>query len=222
MLSITGCVSEIAISFQFLKGLTFQSVRLNEPIVDTPYRTMDFITENGDVYQLFNGNDTCDELGLKDIEGDLDDLIGSPIILAEVTESDYIEYTERVWIFYRLATAKGYVVIRFYTTTDGWYSDDAITVRKGTFIEMEKYRQFIAARFNASIVYEPNDGYDKYSQGQVIKSSVPMEYSCPDEGVITLLNDLVRAEWITVSDDWKCTVTHYFELDESKLYRLAV
>lgn len=66
---------------------------------------------------------------IDDIEGDVRDLVGQPLVVAEDVSSDdfpappgdYVEsYT---WTFYRLATAKGFAVIRWLGESNGYYSE---------------------------------------------------------------------------------------------------
>jgi hypothetical protein len=82
-------------------------------------------------YKLSHSQDCCVRVSLVDIEGDLDDLLGSPIVLAEESTSSELyngepngDYTESfTWTFYRLATAKGFVVFRWLGESNGYYSE---------------------------------------------------------------------------------------------------
>lgn len=106
--------------FSDLKGHTLQSV---ESSIDE----IVFTLQNGDKYRLYHSQDCCESVTIEDINGDLQDLVGSPIMRAEEsTNNDNPK--ERpddswTWTFYRLATMKGWVVIRWYGESNGYYSE---------------------------------------------------------------------------------------------------
>jgi hypothetical protein len=71
---------------------------------------------------------------IESIVGDLADLVGEPLLMAEeVTHVDenppgvtVPEYQESfTWTFYKFATRKGYVDVRFYGTSNGCYGEKA-------------------------------------------------------------------------------------------------
>jgi hypothetical protein len=72
--------------------------------------------------------DCCEHVYIEDICGDLEDLVGAPLVEAEEV-SNYDagplgEYDESyTWTFYRFRTRKGSVTVRWYGTSNGYYSE---------------------------------------------------------------------------------------------------
>ena len=94
---------------------------------------MVFTTNNGETYRLFNdiGCSACERPALiEDICGQLEDLIGNPLLLAEevsicktVSKSLKRGYlSEELWTFYKLATNRGAVSIRWYNERSWSYA----------------------------------------------------------------------------------------------------
>lgn len=85
-----------------------------------------FVSENGTVFRMYHEQDCCESVKIDDIVGDLSDLKGSPIIMAEEVggESGKDEFFESyTWTFYKIATNKGSVTIRWYGSSNGYYSE---------------------------------------------------------------------------------------------------
>lgn len=119
------------VEFSKLLGKTLKSV---EQISD---EKLVFTTTEGEVYKMFHRQDCCEHVTIEDVCGDLQDLVGEPILLAEEVTSDKNpegitkEYQESfTWTFYKLATRKGYVDIRWYGESNGYYSESVDFVRE--------------------------------------------------------------------------------------------
>ena len=98
------------------------------------------------VYKLWHNQDCCEGVDIQDICGDLNDLIGEPLVVAEQAESGdrwegLPEYGDSwTWTFYRLATRKGMVVIRWLGQSNGYYSESVDFERLSSDAEEAKAR----------------------------------------------------------------------------------
>lgn len=82
-----------------------------------------FTTEDG-ILSMRHQQDCCEAVQIKQIDGDINDLVGTPILNAycETNPVKDLDYGIGQWTFYRLQTAKGPVVISWYGESNGYYS----------------------------------------------------------------------------------------------------
>lgn len=90
---------------------------------------MKFVLEDGTGFVFHHHQGCCESVSIEDVCGDLSDLEGSPITMAEEIESDPpkverdYEPDSETWTFYKFATEKGYVTVRWYGTSNGYYGE---------------------------------------------------------------------------------------------------
>lgn len=85
-----------------------------------------FECSDGSKYLMFHQQECCEDVYVEDICGDVEKLIGHPLFKTEVAskKTDASEDYSATWTFYHLATIKGYVDIRWYGTSNGYYSEE--------------------------------------------------------------------------------------------------
>lgn len=107
---------------------------------------MIFTDTEGNQFKFYHEQDCCEDVSIEDIVGDLSDLVGTPLLKAEEVENHPYEkqwgdslvptkYGGRetpdggcvddsyTWTFYKFATIKGYVDVRWYGSSNGYYSE---------------------------------------------------------------------------------------------------
>lgn len=116
-----------------LLGKTLLNIQMSQTLnSDSINDFLIFYTSDGEKYLMSHFQDCCEEVSIEDINGDLQDLFGSPILQAEqvVSQNETPEGVEQpssqesyTWTFYKFATIKGYVTIRWFGTSNGYYSE---------------------------------------------------------------------------------------------------
>jgi len=114
--------------------------------VDDTLTEIKFTCSDGDTYEMYHSQDCCEDVSIEDICGDLDDLVGNPLLEAEAVTCEMINELpneaeimwevlktpelldrnpgdgDQEWTFYKFATIKGSVTIRWYGSSNGYYS----------------------------------------------------------------------------------------------------
>jgi hypothetical protein len=98
---------------------------------------INFVCSDGSKYKLYHSQDCCEQVSIDDIVGDFKDLIGEPLLMSEevsnVDEPNKEDGNESfTWTFYKFATIKGYVTVKWFGSSNGYYSESV------DFVELEK------------------------------------------------------------------------------------
>lgn len=84
-----------------------------------------------ETFVMYHQQDCCESVCVDSIEGNIEDILNTPILLAEevtnrdANRSDGITNVDDsfTWTFYTIATGIGTVVIRWYGFSNGYYSE---------------------------------------------------------------------------------------------------
>lgn len=94
-----------------------------------------FCTSYGN-FSMYHSQDCCESVVIDDIEGDWKDIIGQRLLQAtestNKTDSDIGNGKPTdsfTWTFYKLATIKGYLTIRWLGESNGYYSE-SVSIKK--------------------------------------------------------------------------------------------
>ena len=110
------------VPFSTLCGLTLSAIDRSGD------ESITFIVDESLKFVMRHDQDCCETVSIEDVNGDLSDLVGSPILKAEESSNSddpkKDEYDDsHTWTFYHIRTNKGTVTIRWYGTSNGYYSE---------------------------------------------------------------------------------------------------
>lgn len=86
--------------------------------------------EDGSVLRLYHHQECYEDVWLEDVCGDVNDLVGYPLLICEEVSSVGYHLTDTAyrssctWTSYRFATRRGWVELRWCGTSNGYYSEE--------------------------------------------------------------------------------------------------
>lgn len=87
---------------------------------------VDLYTSDGEHFRMQHDQDCCECVEVEDVVGDVEDILNTPILLAEESTQkgpDGEWGDTSTWTFYRLQTIKGPLVIRWLGESNGYYGE---------------------------------------------------------------------------------------------------
>lgn len=119
--------------FSDLVGLTLVDISAGDDWIE-------FREASGRKFMMDHNQNCCESVSVEEVIGDFKDLLNTPILVAEERTSHVLDPIDRVkirigvmedqssgesetWTFYELRTIKGSVTIRWYGTSNGYYSE---------------------------------------------------------------------------------------------------
>ena len=84
-----------------------------------------FTFDDGATAKWHHIQNCCEGVSIDDVNGDWDDIVGSPLLVCEGRSSygdtDYGD--SETWTFYTYRTSKGSVDVKWYGSSNGYYSE---------------------------------------------------------------------------------------------------
>lgn len=140
------------VKMEELEGLVFSKIVEGDDEIK-------FFTDDGDVYTMHHLQDFCESVTLEEVIGDFEDLLGTPILESRESSSgdrkeaemdlldgeDYVMMKlktfssgsndvyaaeSETWTFYNFRTIKGSVTLRWYGTSNGYYSESVYITKE--------------------------------------------------------------------------------------------
>lgn len=84
-----------------------------------------FKVNENEYFKMYHEQDCCENVEIEDVVGNVENLLNTPILGYEVkTQEDENASESGTFTFYTFRTIKGYVDIRWYGESNGYYSEE--------------------------------------------------------------------------------------------------
>lgn len=163
-----------------------------------------FYCSDGSVYEMLHDQDCCESVYLEDFCGDIDDLCDADIHEFRVDTSDNVDHRdddECQWTFYNIRTSKGYVTLRWYGSSNGYYSVDV-----DFYVVKAPHHIFKPFSENAELSPYESFDYESYKSGCAFNVSMILK-----NGDQKLFSDCKRVFYNESSD-----MVHIWNKDDVK------
>lgn len=116
-------------SIEYLLGKSLCNIFVNSEKTEILFQINDGYRNDYKFLRMYHEQDCCEDVSIEDIVGDLQDLIHEEITMAECVTNRNENFKNDndvpgTWTFYKLATKKGYVTLRWYGESNGYYSEE--------------------------------------------------------------------------------------------------
>jgi len=89
--------------------------------------TISFVFDDDTAALWYHEQDCCESVGIDDVNGDWNDLIGVPLLIAEERDGETGEDKDYdysyTWTFYTFRSIHGSVDVKWFGTSNGYYSE---------------------------------------------------------------------------------------------------
>jgi hypothetical protein len=112
-----------------LSDLLGKTIKKVQDLTEGSKQVLFYCTDDT-VYSMYHPHKCCEDVRIYELDGDASCLEGGEVLAIEENSdapNDYVptwEGKSETWTFYNIRTTEGYVNIRWYGTSNGYYSEE--------------------------------------------------------------------------------------------------
>ena len=183
-------------SFDYIVGKTPTKIDYSDNSI-----TFDF--DDNSRLCMYHSQSCCEEVYIESIVGDLNDLIGHPILLAEErTKDSDNSYGCELWTFYCIRNVKTSVDIRWYGSSNGYYSVS---------VDLE----YVEPVKNNKLIF--TDNYNFHNMNELKHSKDKIFFDTDVYSIFEMaevLEDLCKEESVVISEPWLFNTNEHIGVDK--------